>query len=117
MLHVHIRLYLVAQLFLEQGLYTAGLKGYDYSKFSGVSYKEALSVAEFWGVSDPRSSALLMHLSEVYCVCEPRTNCTVLFRQAAANCLCMEIQVAHPLVQLLAGRDLMNFYDSLINPF
>ena len=117
MLHVHIRLYLVAQLFLERGLYTAGFKDYDCSKFSGVSYEEALSVAEFWGVSDPRSCALLMHLSEVYCVCEPRTYCTVLLRQAAANCLCMEIQIAHPLVQLPAGRDLIDFYCPLIKPF
>ena len=68
-------------------------------------------------MSDPRSCALLMHLSEVYCVCEPRTHCTVLLRQAAANCLCMEIQIAHPLVQLPAGRDLIDFYCLLIKPF
>ena len=105
MLHVHIRLYLVAQLFLERGLYIAGLKGYDYSKFSGVSYNEALSVVEFWSVSDPKSSCPLIHLSEVYCVCETRMYYiyTVLLRQAAANCSCMEIQIAHPLVQLPAG--------------
>ena len=105
-LHLHIWLYLLAQLFLEQGINIyCWVKNDDHSKFSGVSYDEALTVVEFWSVSDPKSSCPLIHLSEVYCVCETRMYYiyTVLLRQAAANCSCMEIQIAHPLVQLPAG--------------
>ena len=97
-------------------MYTAGLKGYDYSKFNQISYQEALSVVEFWGVEDPRNSKLLMHLSELFCVCEARTYCTVLLRQGISNCLCMEVHIAHPLVQLPAGRELKEYYCPIVKP-
>ena len=112
-----MRLFVVAQLFLERGLYTAGLKGHDYSKSQVVSGEEARSVLEFWGVDDPRKSLLLMHLSELYSVCEARTYCTPLVRQATANCLCMEMQIAHPLVQLPSGSELKQYYCPLIQPY
>ena len=89
-------------IYISKNIY-CWVKNDDHSKFSGVSYNEALSVVEFWSVSDPKSSCPLIHLSEVHCVCEPRMYYTVLLRQAAANCSCMEIQIAHPLVQLPAG--------------
>jgi len=66
------------------------LRGHDYAKYDHVSYEEALSVAGFWGVVNPTESKLLMHLSELYCVCEPRVYCTVLLWQAAANAFVME---------------------------
>ena len=112
-----MRLFVIAQLFLERGLYTAGLKGHDYSKSQVVSGEEARSVLEFWGVDDPRKSLLLMHLSELYSVCEARTYCTPLVRQATANCLCMEMQIAHPLVQLPSGSELKQYYCPLIQPY
>jgi len=102
-LHLHIRLFLLAHLFLERNLYTSGLRGHDYAKYDHVSYEEAMAVAGFWGLVNPTESKLLMHLSELYCVCEPRVYCTVLLRQAAANAFVMEIHIAHPLVQLPAG--------------
>ena len=116
MLHLHLRLFLVAHLFLERNLYTSGLKGYDYAKYNQVSYQEAYSVAEFWGIEDPVQSKSLMHLCELYVVCEPRVYCTNMIRQAAANALCMEIHIAHPLVQLPAERELMAYYCPIIKP-
>ena len=105
MLHLHLLLFLVAHLFLERDLYTSGLKEYDYAKYNRVSYQEAYTVAEFWGIEDPVQSKSLMHLCKLYVVCESRVYCTNMISQAAANTLSLEIHIAHLLVQLPAGRE------------
>ena len=116
-LHLHVRLYVVGQLFLERGMYTSGAKGYDYNSFDQVALNEACSVVEFWGVNNPSESRILMHLAELYCVSEPRVFCSPLVRQGCSNSLAMEIQIMHPLVQLPAGQELKQYYCPLLQPY
>ena len=92
-LHLHVRLYVVGQLFLERGMYTSGAKGYDYNSFDQVALNEACSVVEFWGVNNPSESRILMHLAELYCVSEPRVFCSPLVCQGCSNSLSMDIQI------------------------
>ena len=57
-LHLHIRLFLLAHLFLERNLYTSGLRGHDYAKYDHVSYEEAMSVAGFWILGHGESNGI-----------------------------------------------------------
>ena len=70
MLHLHIRLLLLAHLFLEHNLYTgiSGLTGHENAKNDQVLCEEAMSVAEFWYVVNPLESKLLVHLKFVRAV-------------------------------------------------
>ena len=116
-LHLHIRLHMLAHLFLEHRQYVSSLKWHKYDQFEQVARDEAQSVLAFWGCQYPSESKLLMHLSELYAVCEPRVYCSPLLRQGCCNALTMEIQIVHPLAQLPAARDLRCYYCPLLCPY